>query len=469
MLDPRIYRTGLVAVVLAVIVFAFSLQQQSGSLSATLAPQAFNGQNAYTDMTNLASLYPRPLAGSASDDAIAAAVTSDFKQDDFSVSSQSFRAGTPSGTRTLENVIGVRSGLENGTIVVVADRDAVGAEAATQESGTGVLLDLASVLSGETLNHTVALVSSSGSTGAVGASQLIHALPGPVEAVLVLGDMAGTTVRYPLIVPWSSGVQLAPPLLRNTVASALSSQANLPAGGTSFGGQFVHMAFPFTVGDQGPFNAHGIPAVLLSTSGELLPAGHEVPSLTQITQLGSTALQTISALDSGHAIPSPSAYLQIDGNIVPEWAIRLLVLALILPVLIATIDGFARARRRGYGVLRWALWILACAAPFALSAAIVLIAKLTGLLAVAPPGPVASGAIPLGATGTVLLIVIACVVVCPLFLLARFKLLRPQAELPARMVPGQAPGGNPGAASALLLLMCAVSLAVCFRTPSPPR
>jgi len=135
------------------------------------------------------------------DDAIAVEITQRLHANDFSVSNQAFQAPTPSGTRTLRNVIGVRSGLSGGSIVVIAHRDATGSPAKLAESGTGVLLDLARVLSGETLNHTIVLASTSGSTGAAGATQLIRALPGPIDAVLVLGDMASRTVHPPLVVP----------------------------------------------------------------------------------------------------------------------------------------------------------------------------------------------------------------------------------------------------------------------------
>ena len=50
MLDPRIYRTGLMAVVVAVVVVAFSLENQQGAVGTTLPPEAFNGQTAYADM-----------------------------------------------------------------------------------------------------------------------------------------------------------------------------------------------------------------------------------------------------------------------------------------------------------------------------------------------------------------------------------------------------------------------------------
>jgi hypothetical protein len=452
MLDPRIYRTGLVAVVLAVIVFAFSFQNQQGPLGATLAPDAFNGQNAYRDATNLFQHYRHRQAGSASDTSIAGEVAQRLRLNDFSVSRQTFQAPTPSGPRTLENVIGVRSGFSSGSIVVIAHRDATGSPAKTDASGTGVLLDLARVLSGETLNHTVVLASTTGSTGAAGATQLIRSLPAPIDAVLVLGDMASRTVRPPLVVPWSDAQQIAPPLLRNTVASALSNQTGLAAGGTSLVGQFAHLAFPLTVSEQGAFNAHGVPAVLLSAAGERAPPAREPLSLAQIGQFGRTAQDVVSALDAGRPVPAPSAYLLVGGNVVPAWAVRLLVLVLIVPVLGATIDAFARTRRRGHAVAPWAGRVLAAGVPFALGVAIVLFAKAVGLLGAAPPAPAAAGAVPLRTSGTVILAVIVCVIAIAFWLLGRTGVLAKA-------------NGDPGASAALLIVMCALALAVWVTNP----
>jgi hypothetical protein len=452
MLDPRIYRTGLVAVVLTVIVFAFSLQDQQGSLSATLAPDAFSAQNAYRDATTLAQDYPHRQAGSTSDNAIAREIGQRLRVDDFSVSTQTFQAPTPSGTRTFQNVIGVRSGLSSGSIVVVAHRDATRSPAVVEESGTGVLLDLARVLSGETLNHTIVLASTTASTGAAGATQLIRSLPGPIDAVVVLGDMASPTVRQPVVVPWSDGQQIAPPLLRNTAAGALSTQASLGTGGTGMLGQFVHLAFPLTVSEQGAFNSRGIPAVLLSASGERTPGASTPLSLAQITQFGRTTQEMISAVDGGGPVPAPSPYLLMGGNIIPAWAVRLLVLGLILPVLGATIDAFARARRRGHPVGSWAARVLAAGAPLALGVAIILFAKAVGLLKMAPPAPASPGAVPLRASGTVLLIVIVCAILLAFWLLRRTGVLVRAS-------------GNPGASAALLLVMCALAVGIWVTNP----
>ena len=69
---------------------------------------------------------------------------------------------------------------------------------------------------------------------------------------------------------------------------------------------------------------------------------------------------------------------------------------LIIPVLVATVDGLARARRRGHSILRWTVWVLAAAVPFALVVAVIVIARLAGLI-VAPPGPLGAGAVTLHA------------------------------------------------------------------------
>ncbi len=263
--------------------------------------------------------------------------------------------------------------------------------------------------------------------------------------------MATPALRSPFVVPWSDGQQVAPPLLTNTVVSALASQAGLRAGGASLAGQFAHLAFPLTVSEQGTFNAHGIPAVLLSASGERPAVAGQPASLNQITNFGTAALEAISALDSSSSIPPPSAYLLFNGNVVPVWAIRILVLGLILPVLLTTIDGFARARRRGHAVGPWMIRLLAMAVPFVLAAAIVLLAKAVGVLDIAPPAATAAGAVPLGTKGAVLLSLLAAVVLASLWLLRRVRVISVQADA--------------GSSTALMLLMCALALAVWVFNP----
>ncbi len=267
MLDPRIYRTGLVVVALAVVVLAFSFENQPGALPASLAPQAFNGGNVYKTMNQLSKQYPYRRPGSQSDDDIASLVSIGLTKYGFAPATSTFTARTADGTRTLENVVGSRSGVQSGSIVIVASRDARGSPATASLSGTATLLELARDLEGETLPRTVVLASTSGTQGEAGALQLAQTLGGPIDAVIVLGDLASVHIRQPVIVPWATSPVVAPPALRNTLAAQLNQQAAIGSGGTSVFGQFAHLALPLTISAQGPFGAHGIPAVRAVTVG----------------------------------------------------------------------------------------------------------------------------------------------------------------------------------------------------------
>jgi hypothetical protein len=405
--------------------------------------------------------YPDRPPGSLADDQLAGYVGAQLRGYGFGVSTDSFNGRTAGGTQTLQNVLGVRAGQENGSIVVVADRSALGHRAAASLSGTAVLLQLANVLSGETLQHTLVLASTSGSAGVPGAIRLAHTLQRPVDAVIVLGDMAGAALRAPMVVPWSNSQQVAPPGLRNTVGAVLTAQTGLQPGGAGLIGQLAHLAFPMVATGQGPFGAAGLSAVLLSLSGERGPAPAEPTSEAQIAAMGRTALQTVSALDAAPSIPGPSTYLGFSGKTVPVWAVRLLVLALILPVLVATIDGLARARRRGHSITRWIVWVLTAALPFALAAVLVLVARAVGVIDAAPPAPVTGGAIPLRGAGVGLLAVLAVTIVGGLVWLrpALIRLIAPRPRPAGRERYGA------GAAAGLLLVLCLVALAIWLSNP----
>jgi Peptidase family M28 len=462
MLDPRIYRMALLPVVLAVIVLAFSLGDQQGGAGTNLAPDAYNGQNAFNTMQSLAASYPDRRAGSTDDNDLAAYVAGKLKGAGFQVSTDVFTGRTLDGPRTLENVVGVRAGLGNGSIVVVAHRDSLSAPGTADLSGTAVLLELARVLSEQTQQRTVVMASTTGSVGAVGATRLARNLPQPVDAVIALGDLAGTAVHGPLVVPWSDSQLVAPTMLRKTLAGALSAQTQLAAGSTGLVGQLAHLVLPMTPSEQGPFGSAGEPAVLLSLSGDASPPPGEPVSVGQITALGRTVTQAVTALSGGSSVPSPSVYLLFSGKTVPAWAIALLVLALLIPVLVATIDGLARARRRGHSISRWLIWVVSGAVPFALAVALVVMLRAVGAIN-APPAPVGGAAVAVHGGAIGVLAGIAVVVVAGLIWLRRglIWLLGPGP----RELPGASNAYGPGTAAALLLVMCVATLLIWFSNP----
>ncbi len=460
MVDLRIYRAGAALVVIAVIVFAFSLQNQPGGATTVLASGAYFSTAAKTTRA-LASDYPHRTPGGVSDQSLAhhlADVLSSPKLPGFDVSTSSAVTETAVGSRALETVTAVRPGSGPGTIVVVSHRDGTGV---ADMSGTAVILGLARALSGETLHRSVMLVSISGQVGTAGATRLARSLAGrSVDAVIVLGDLARAQLNPPLVVPWSNDDVVAPPLLRNTLSRMVRQQAGLDSGTYGIGAQIAHLAFPFSLTGQAPLNSSGIPAVLLSLSGDrITPAGAALGPSARAAELGTAVLQTVNALDHGPTVGAPRPYLLISGKLVPDWAVRLLVLALILPVAVATVDALARARRRRHSTPMWIGWVLAGAVPFLVGLVTVLLAHAAGLLSATPPGAVGATGIPITGGDVAVLAVATALVV------ASFVWLRPLlVRLLSRGVGGgarrpESPAAD-GAAVSLSVVMCALTFAV---------
>ncbi len=379
---------------------------------------------------------------------------------------ETFEADTTAGRRRLENVVATRTGLGRGTIVVVSHRDALSSPGEADLYSTAVLLDLARALSGETLSRSVMFVSTSGQIGTAGATRLAQSLAGQqVDGVIVLGDLAGSATSSPVVVPWSSTDSLAPPRLVNTLSGFVASEAGIHNSGSGLAGQVARLAFPFAITEQAPFAAHGLPAVLLSLSGDR-PIGGPIAlgPTSRTANLGTAVLQTVSALDRGPVVGTPQGYLELSGQLVPLWAVRLLVLALILPVAAAAIDAVARTRRRGHALTRWVAWVLTGAVPFVIGLGALLVARAAGLLSFTPPGAVGSEGVPrTSGDVAVMLVVLALVVVS-------FVFLRP---LCLRMLAQQLPesGRRPAspaadaAAVALSVVLCLLTLVVWALNP----
>jgi Peptidase family M28 len=453
-LDPRIYRAGFLPILFALVLVGFSLREPPRPLTASLAPDAFDGAAAFRQLDRLAAEAPVRRPGSAGDRLVAREVEATLRASGFRVSARRFTAETIDGARALETVVGERAGFSNRRILVIAHRDALGRGARAELSGTAALLELARVLGGRTLGRTLVLASTSGGTaGLAAAEQLAQKPGGPVDAVLVLGDLAGTRTDRPLVVPWSQSTALAPLELRRTVESALKAEARLRAGTVSPGVQLARLAFPLTLGEQGAFNARGLGAVLLSASGERAPAPDAPVSVERLTAFGRAALRSIGAIDGGDDLPGSEPYMLLEHKVLPAWPVRLLAIALLLPVLLAAVDAFARVRRRRERVGMWLGWVAMSALPFLLAALVAIGLFRTGLIEAAPDAPVAGlAAAPNAAALASIAVVLA---------LGWFG-LRP---LLLRLLGVEGGVGGGGAATAIVLVLCASTLAVWLANP----
>jgi hypothetical protein len=438
-LNGRIYRAAFVPLLFALVIAGFSLTSRAAPLTSGLAPDAFEGSRAFAELESLAVRFPDRRPGSAGDRALAAYVAHALgglggaAKGGFAVGTRSFRAQTIDGERTLTTVIAQRPGTTGeAPIVIVAHRDAAARGARAELSGTVALLELARVLAASETQRTIVLVSTSGGSGgdagaadfAAHASQLVAAgVPGegaeggtvgadagagaaggPIDAVLVLGDLAGVRVRPPVVVPFSTSSRSAPALLQSTVDAAIAQQAGLSGGALDPPGtlaQLAHLVFALPAGEQGPLGV-GQPAVLVSVAGEQTPTADEAVSAARLEGLGRAVLSSVYALDGGPELNGRSSAdgsetgLPIEHKAIPEWALRLLMAALLLPALMVLGDGLARMRRRREPIARWVLWALACALPFLVCAVFAILLGRLGAIP-APDPPVSPAALPFDA------------------------------------------------------------------------
>jgi hypothetical protein len=332
-------------------------------------------------------------------------------------------------------VIAQRPGATHATpLAILAHRDAAGAAARAELSGTAALLELARVFAARETQRTIVLVSTSGGSGAdAGAADFAAHSRGPFDAAIVLGDLAAAHERQSVVVPYSDGLGSAPAILQRTVGDAIARETGSQPAAPSTLAQLAHLALPFTVGEQGPLNQAGLPAVLIQASGERGPAATEAVSQEHLEALGRAALSAVDALDGAPDIAAPQSSLLIQRKAFPAWALRLLVAALLLAPLIVAVDGLARVRRRGLHAGRATVWTLACAVPFAACALFARLLGASGILHAAPPAPLPPTGLTLdgaavSAVVAVLLVLALAWLMWPMLVRRLGSSVRPDAE-----------------------------------------
>ena len=434
---------------LAVVLVMFSLQSQPRSLSPGLpADVLFEGDLAAVRAERIVTDAPDRRAGRPGDRTTAAVVARAMERRGFRVERDAFsHAG-----RRLVNVVGSRAGRSRRQLVIVAARDARGVpDSAGSAADTAALLELARVFQGRPTRLTLVLASVDGAAiGDVGAERLARRLGAPdlVETVFVMSNLGSRVHRGSVIVPWSSDTTRAGIGLQRTLAESIREELDQPVESTGAAGQLFRLAFPLGFGSQGPFLDRGFEAVRISGSGELPPAGGaEGVDRDRLGGLGRAALRTVTATDqSGRAAHGPSTYVIAVSQVMPGWAIALVGLTLLLPVIVASVDAFARARRRRLAVARWLRWLGAWCVPFVAALVAAELLALVGATPDPPPEPAAPADIPLDGPAIAVLCGVAAAAAIS-FWLARRLVVRPD--------PALADTAQPGAACAVALVTAA--------------
>ncbi|MHB8531515.1 MAG: zinc-binding metallopeptidase family protein [Solirubrobacteraceae bacterium] len=470
MLNGRLYRAAFLPFLIALAVAAFSLTGRPQPLGSTLAPDAFEGAPAMADLHELAARYPQRRPGSPADDRLAADIAGRIRAlggtagGGFSVHLLHLEGATIDGTRGLTTVLAVRPGsTAEAPLLILAHRDAAAAPSEAELSGTAALLELARVFASRETKRTIVLVSTSGGSGGDGgAAALPEALSSiglrePYEAAVVLGDVAAARTRHPFVLPYSDGFGSAPLQLALTMQDAIRREYGGDPGAPSTLGQLAHLMFPLAVGEQGVLDAQGLPAVEVQASAERGPARNSPVSEATLEGLGRGVLSALDALDGAPDISAQlEAGLQLQKKSMPEWALRLLLGALLLPPLLAALDGLARARRRRLPVGRSTLWTLSCALPFLCCTLLCLLLGELGIISSSPSVPTLPAAIGFGARAASAVAAVALTFV--LVWLLRAVLLR-------RLRAAGATAGAEAAGLPIVLLIAALGAVVWVGNP----
>jgi hypothetical protein len=461
MIDLRLWRFGLLAVPLAAIIAMFSLQSPPQSLEGGIPPDAFDATTAVPLAKDLAERAPYPAPGSEADDALANEVKTQFSEiEGATVSEQTFDASFEGHDVHLRNLIAVLPGESNRQIALIAPRDvARGTGALTSTAATAAMLEIAGSFSGSSHHKTLVFVSTDGSSiGALGAKKFMqdYSDSSLLDAAIVLSQPAVEHPAAPLVIPWSTGPQNTASQLADTANATVSKEVDVAAGDEGPIDDLFRLALPAGLGEQGPLVEAGLPAVRLSSDGELpLEPADDVPdrfSPDSYDRFGRASLSLILALDatSGVVEHGPKGYIGVAGNLLPGWTIAMLALAFLLPVALPAGLGLFTAADSPIGAARAGAWAALRAAPFLAAAIVLLLATLVGVMP-DPAFPFDPRTEELGLGGTIAVVVAALAYCATAFFL---RPLRPPSGRDAK-----------AAAPAALVLACVAALGIWAANP----
>ncbi len=361
-MNGRLYRGAFLLVLPAVLLLAFTVTRP-GPLAKPALPGAFDTSAALSAARDLAAEYPDRAPGTAG----ALGAVTWFQQQlqpfGFQTSTASWPARIPGlGNVRLRNVTAVAPGQSGEVIVVMAHRDDLGTGAGANDnaSGTAALIELARAFARPQTEaqahvrsaHTIVFLSTdAGSFGALGAAHFVATSPyrHRILAVINLDAIAGS--GSPAIEIAGDRPRSPNATLVATAVARIAEQAGAPPHHVSVIGQLIDLGFPYTLYEQGSFVGAGIPAVTLTTAGDRPPAAFgdsgELLQPKRLQELGIAAQELLGSLDQGVELPpSTASYVWLGGRVVRGWAIELVLITLLLPVLVAIVDLYALGRRQ---------------------------------------------------------------------------------------------------------------------------
>jgi hypothetical protein len=360
--NARLYRGAFLFLSLPLLILAFSIVRP-GPLPAPLLPPNFDGAATLDLAADLAKVAPDRSPESAGSLRGGQWFRDHMAPYALPVTTDTWKANVPgTGTVTLRNLWAVAAGQSRDAIVVMAHRDdtGVGPGANDNATGTAALVELArnyAQSSGRLVRsaHSIVFLSTDGgSFGSLGATRFVEHAPFHVVATINLDAIGGSGT--PRVVITGDTPRSPAATFVETAARRVLEQTGVAPRRARVIDQLIDLGFPFTLYEQGPFVAHGIPSLTLTTAGERPPDAFtdrtDRLTDTRLTGMGRAAQQMIGSLDQGLELAQgTTSFVWAGDRIVRGWAIELVLFTLLIPFLVGVVDLFAHCRRRGISLL----------------------------------------------------------------------------------------------------------------------
>jgi hypothetical protein len=355
--NGRLYRIAWLVVALPLLLLAFTVSRPT-ALPRPILPPTFNGQAAAAlanALENDPQVSARVRTPGSNGDLVSAAWFHDqmaalglkTRYDDFTATIPG------SGTTRLRNVVAVVPGRSPETIAVTAHRDngATGLVLHRDNAAaTAALVQIAQSFARLKPEHTLVFLSTDGGTaGGLGARHFVDHAPEARNLVAVVNLDTIATTGSPGVALSGPGPHSPSPTLLASAIERLTDQTRTTPSRPSLFGQLFDLAFPFSLYDQWPFLRDGISAITLTTSGDRPVSDPPAAQLdvARLGQVGSAAQALVTSLEQGLELSQgTSSYVYFAGRIVHGWAIALVLVSLFVPFCVASVDLFARCRRR---------------------------------------------------------------------------------------------------------------------------
>ena len=384
-INGRLYRGTWLLVGIPLLIAAFSVGKPSALRAAVPSlPPAFDKARAVALTRDLAQTFPDRSPGSPGAASARQWFADQMGRLGLRVRREPFSATIPGRGRVrLENLIVTIPGRSPQALAVLAHLDDVGTGPGANDNASGVaaLVELArsyatsvagNVPPGASIvspAHTLFFVATDGGEfGGLGADRFAADFRDRIVAAVALDSIAGQPTAG-LMLAGLTAREASADFVETTAARIQEQTGALPRHPSGFA-QLLDLAFPFTLYEHGPLLAHGLGALTITTAGERPPPSFsDTPGRVngaRLAGVGRSAQELLRALDEGaELVQGTSSYVYLGPRVIRGWAIELVLIAALLPFLIAAIDLFARCRRRHLAIApalrsyrsRLAFWI----------------------------------------------------------------------------------------------------------------